>query len=246
MCPTPNSLSLVYREKDLLHFTKYLNHRTRDLTRGPLYTTNLTYVEHSDTAQGTSEGGDEEKVWGSEGGDEEKVWGSEGGDEEKVWGSEGGDEEKVWGSEGGDEEKVWGSEGGDEEKVWGSEGGDEEKVWGSEGGDEEKVWGSEGGDEEKVWGSIGVGTGGARGARPPQYINQGGPSPPNVGDIEGILTVKIHIPAKAQTQILTSKISTCIHFTHIKKQACARICIYVYVTQIIRPSQYRTSSYSTG
>ena len=69
MCPTPNSLSLVYREKDLLHFTKYLNHRTRDLTSGPLYTANLTYVEHSDTAQGTSEGGDEEKVWGSKGGE---------------------------------------------------------------------------------------------------------------------------------------------------------------------------------
>ena len=42
---------------------------------------------------------------------------------------------------------------------------------------------------------IGVGTGGP-GARPPQYIN---PPPPNVGAIEGILTVKmgffIHIPA---------------------------------------------------
>ena len=45
---------------------------------------------------------------------------------------------------------------------------------------------------------ISVGTGGARGARPPQYINQGGPGPPNVGAIKDILTVKldflIHIP----------------------------------------------------
>ena len=40
-----------------------------------------------------------------------------------------------------------------------------------------------------------------RGGRPPQYINPGGPGPPNVGAIKGILTVKmdflihINIPA---------------------------------------------------
>ena len=38
---------------------------------------------------------------------------------------------------------------------------------------------------------IGVGTGGPGGARPPQFINQGGPGPPNVGAIKGIFTVKM-------------------------------------------------------
>ena len=33
--------------------------------------------------------------------------------------------------------------------------------------------------------------GGPGGARPPQYINQGGPGPPNVGAIKGTLTVKM-------------------------------------------------------
>lgn len=47
ICPTPNSLSLVFREKDLLHFTKYVNYRSQDLSKGPLYTVNMTYIEHS-------------------------------------------------------------------------------------------------------------------------------------------------------------------------------------------------------
>ena len=47
---------------------------------------------------------------------------------------------------------------------------------------------------------IGVGTGGARGGpRPPQYINQGGPGPPQCWSHQRYLTVKldffIHIPA---------------------------------------------------
>ena len=105
---------------------------------------------------------------------------------------------------------------------------------------------------------IGVGTGGGGGGgrgdpAPPMY-KSGGPGPPNVGAIKGSLTVKmdffIHIRAVfakiflAQAQILTSKISIVL-YTHKKKQACAHICIHVYVTEKIRPPQYQTSSYST-
>ena len=45
--PAPNSFSLVYREKDLPRFTKYLNHRSEDQRSGlgPLYTLNVTYRE---------------------------------------------------------------------------------------------------------------------------------------------------------------------------------------------------------
>ena len=68
---------------------------------------------------------------------------------------------------------------------------------------------------EEEPGIIGVGTGGAR---PPQYINQGGPGPPNVGAIKDILTVKLDFFStfqlflqQAQVQILTSKISMVIY-----------------------------------
>ena len=96
---------------------------------------------------------------------------------------------------------------------------------------------------------IGVGTGGPGGARPPQYMNQGGPGPPDVGAIKGILTVKTYFFSTFQPLFwLKHKFrlqNFLLCFTHFKNRH-VHTYAYIYVTEKkLAPPQYQTSSYST-
>ena len=45
VCPSPNALSLVYRDHDSLHFNKYLNHRATDPRESSFFTITMVYKE---------------------------------------------------------------------------------------------------------------------------------------------------------------------------------------------------------
>ena len=45
--PAPNSLALVYRDKDTLEFLKYVNSRVNDRDKPYFYMASLVYQEHT-------------------------------------------------------------------------------------------------------------------------------------------------------------------------------------------------------